>query len=70
MSDQAMYDREKVFEALSDALAKLEETQNALAGLEPGDVATLVGLVRRCVGYHPDCSLSEDERALLARLPK
>jgi hypothetical protein len=53
----------------------------ALAGLEPGDVATLVGLVRRYLTEHDieapgvmgaaecDCSVCSDARPFLAGLP-
>lgn len=46
---------------------------NALAGLEPGDVATLVGLVRRYYAAHNDgacaCPMCAGAGPLLARLP-
>lgn len=49
---------------------RLAVAEAALAGLEPSEVKTLVELVQRCVAYHSDSSLSEAERALIARLPK
>jgi hypothetical protein len=53
---------------------RIKDSLNALAGLDPGDVATLVGLVRRYRARHNDgacmCVDCEDANALLARLPK
>ena len=66
----------------TEPLDRAKDCVNAIAGLEIGDVAKLVGLVRRYRAYHDvahqglhlngecPCVLCTDARPLLVRLPK